>query len=211
MAKNRQHKYKSKANSQGKLSTDAGRRGPGRGKRQTWMQTHGRDLRFLVLFGFFMAVYYFCSTTETMKDRFIPWYLELNAQASGAVVHVFGFDTMTIKGNAMVSPGGSISVERGCDALTPCALFVSAVLASPVPLGSRLLAASAGGLLLLVINLLRIISLFLTRVYWMEAFDIMHLEVWQALFIFLAILFWWLWAAWESKRRTARLQIDAQP
>lgn len=94
----------------------------------------------------------------------------------------------------------SVSVERGCDALAPSALFVSAVLASPVSIRSRLIAALGGTLLLMVINLVRIISLYLTRIHWPKAFDVMHLDVWQSLFIFLAILLWAVWATWERSR-----------
>ena len=84
--------------------------------------------------------------------------------------------------------------------MEPAALFISAVLASPVSWGSRLLAAVVGTALLLTINLIRIISLFLCAVHWRSAFDVMHLDVWQALFIFLAIFLWAIWAAWAVKR-----------
>jgi exosortase/archaeosortase family protein len=84
--------------------------------------------------------------------------------------------------------------------MDPAALFISAVLASPVTLRARLFAAFAGTVLLLFINLIRIISLFLCAVYAKWAFDVMHLDVWQALFIFLAIFLWAIWAAWAVKR-----------
>ena len=94
----------------------------------------------------------------------------------------------------------AVEVVRGCDAMEPVALFVSAVLASPVSWGARAMAAIVGTAVLLTINLIRIISLFLCAVHWRSAFDIMHLDVWQALFIFLAIFLWALWAAWAVKR-----------
>ena len=119
----------------------------------------------------------------------------------GAALHLVGYEDMNVRGNALWSPRGAVSVERGCDAMDPCALFVSAVLASPVALSSRLPAALLGAVLLMIINLLRIVSLFLTAVHWRPAFDIMHLDVWQSLFIFLAILFWAVWASWERHRR----------
>jgi exosortase/archaeosortase family protein len=168
---------------------------------RTWFETHGRDLRFLLVFVVLMAVYYAATTTSAMKDRFFPWYLEANARASVAVLLMFDYPEVVQAGESVVSPRGSISVARGCDAIEPSALFVSAVLASPVALGSRLLAAVFGTVLLLSINLVRIISLFLCAVHWKSAFNIMHLDVWQALFIFLAILFWALWAAWAVKRQ----------
>ena len=57
-----------------------------------------------------------------------------------------------------------------------------------------------GTLVLLAVNLVRIVSLFLTGVYYPKAFDAMHADVWQILFILLAIVFWALWVQWASRR-----------
>jgi exosortase/archaeosortase family protein len=165
------------------------------------METHGRDLRFLGLFALFMVLYFVLSTTSLMKDRFFPWYLEANARASTAVLHGFGCHDVVQNGKSVTSPRGAVTVARGCDAMEPVALFISAVLASPVSWSARVLAAIAGTGLLLFINLVRIISLFVCNVRWKAAFDIMHLDVWQALFIFVAIFFWAVWAAWAVKRQ----------
>lgn len=173
------------------------------------MRTHGRDLKFLVVFGVLMSAYYLATTSDRVENEFFPWYLQKNAELSGWVVHRFGYDDMEVRGRALVSDRGSISVERGCDAAAPIALFVSAVLASPAPFLSRLSAAAVGTLLLLIINQIRIISLFLTNVYWKKAFDIMHLDVWQAAFILLAILLWALWAASVARQRKMRRDVPA--
>lgn len=184
---------------QGRDDRDGG--GP---RRRSWYQTHGRDLKFLTVFAVLMGLYYSVSTMSWAQDWFFPWYLLKNAEAAGAVVHAFGYDDVDVQGRALASPRGSISVERGCDAVEPAALFVSAVLASPVPLLSRLTAAVLGTFLLMLVNLVRIISLFLTNIHWKKAFDIMHLDVWQAAFILLAILLWAFWASWVMRRRTRR-------
>jgi exosortase/archaeosortase family protein len=148
----------------------------------------------------FKAIYWVISTTSTVTDRFIPWYLDLNARATVSILSAVGYPDISRSGSSVSCPKGSVTVARGCDAMDPAALFISAVLASPVPWSARLLAAVAGTALLLVINLFRIISLFLCAVHWKSAFDVMHLEVWQALFIFLAIFLWAVWAAWAVKR-----------
>lgn len=149
-----------------------------------------------------MSCYFLASTTALVKDRFIPWYLDSSAMVCGKTLQLFGDDDVVVTGNIMRSQKEkrSVSVERGCDALAPAALFVSAVLASPVSIRSRLIAALGGITILLVINLFRIISLYLTRIHWPKAFDVMHLDVWQSLFIFLAILLWAVWATWERSR-----------
>ena len=169
------------------------------------MATHGRDLRFLVIFAVLMGVYYAATTTATAKERFFPWYLTVNADASVVVLHAGGVDFVQRIGHALNSARGSINVERGCDAVEPTALFVSAVLASPVPWMSKLPAVVVGALVLAVLNVVRIVSLFLSAVYWRKAFDILHLDVWQAAFILLAILMWALWASWAVRRQVVRV------
>lgn len=151
-----------------------------------------------------MGLYYAASTTSPVKNRFFPWYLRLSAQASGMALQSFGYHGVSVRGNSLVAPRGAVSVERGCDAVEPCALFASAVLASPVSLWAKVPAAAIGCVFLMIINLVRIMSLLLTAAHWKAAFDIMHLDVWQSVFIFLAILFWALWASWETRRRTRR-------
>src|SRR5262249_1538037 len=147
-----------------------------------------------------MAVYYAATTTAPLKQQFFPWYLRFNADVSVAVLHTFGCDGVSRSGNYMKSSRGSISVERGCDAVEPTALFAAAVLASPVSFLSKLPAGVVGALILAAVNIIRIISLFLSATHWRAAFDILHLDVWQAAFILLALLMWLMWAAWATKR-----------
>ena len=153
-------------------------------------------------------LYYGLTLIPWVKDSFFPGYLRLNASVSAVILDGFGQD-VTVNDQALISgKGASIQVERGCDAAAASALFVSAVLASPVPWLSRLLAAAAGTFLLALLNLIRVMSLFLVRLYYPKAFDVMHLDVWQALFIFLAILFWAAWASQVSRRRTVRADVS---
>jgi exosortase/archaeosortase family protein len=198
------------------------------GKRPTsssWFATHGRDLRFLLVFGMLMGVYYWGTTTEvvsgkdgfvppypektTLDDGFFPWYLERTTSAASGVLHVFRYKDVAAEGTNLIGSVGSISVARGCDAVAPTALFLSAVLASPASIGSKFLAVICGTLILMVVNLIRIITLFLTAVYWPKIFDALHLDVWQAVFIFLAILLWAFWASWASRRRKRRSHATA--
>jgi len=175
----------------------------------SWFRTHGRDLKFLLVFGLLMGVYFVVATSKRVEEQFFPWYLQGNAALSGWVVHRFGYEDMEVRDRALVCDRGSISVERGCDAAAPVALFVSAVLASPAPILSRLSAAAVGTLLLLAINQIRIITLFLTNIHWKKAFDIMHLDVWQAAFILVAMLFWAVWAASVTRRMARRTDARA--
>jgi len=52
---------------------------------------------------------------------------------------------------------------------------------------------------LFTFNILRVVSLFFTGVYFPKAFDFMHVEVWQVLFILFAIGLWIFWIKWTRK------------
>lgn len=165
------------------------------------MQTHGRDLKFLIIFAVLMTIYYFAETTHAVNDEFFPWYLRQTAVVSHGVLKATGFENVSIEDKSLIGKQGSITVERGCDAVAPTVLFMAAVIASPAAWQLKIPAVFGGFLILMCINVFRIISLFLTRLYWPAAFDVMHLDVWQAAFIFLAIFLWAGWASWAARRR----------
>lgn len=150
-----------------------------------------------------MGVFYALDATSFARNTAFPAYLRFNAQASGFLLAIFE-DSVTVTGQSLRSPRYSLSIERGCDAVEPSALFLAGVLAFPAPLASKIPGMLIGTFCLMAINLFRIISLFYVGVYWREAFHIMHVDVWQALFIFLAILFWTLWALWATRPRVAK-------
>lgn len=166
----------------------------------TWLQTHGRDLKFLGIFAVLMVIYYVVTTTEAVNDRFFPWYLQKTAWVAGGIVNGLGFDGMEVRDKTLYSQRGTITVERGCDAIAPTALFLSAVIASPARWSFKLAGLFCGTFILMVVNVIRIITLFWTRVFWATAFDVMHLDIWQFLFILLAIFLWAIWASWTNKR-----------
>lgn len=181
--------------------------GASRNPPKTWMQTHGRDLRFLGVFGALMLVYFAFITTSFSKDTFFPWYLQATTQVSGSVLKATGYSSVSVEGQSLVSKGGAITVERGCDALDPTALFISAVVASPAAAAFKIPGLLAGTFILMVVNVIRIVTLFLTRVHWSSAFDVMHLDIWQVAFILFAIVLWAGWASWTKRRTTARVHV----
>ena len=105
------------------------------------------------------------------------------------------------RGEALVASQMALGRARGWGAVGPAALFCGAVLAARGAFSSRCVAVVVGTMLLMVLNLLRILSLYYVGAYYRPAFDVVHLDVWQALFIFLAILFWALWASWATRRQ----------
>ena len=186
----------------------AGEQGVRRRSWSAWFRDKRPILQFLGLFALFMGVFYAVTATTFCEQRLWVPYLDLNAEVSGAVLNFLGQDVI-VSGRAVSSPQASLLIERGCDAIHPSALFLSAVVAFPVALRAKLLGAVVGVVLLAIANLIRIISLYYIKIHFPRAFEIMHVEVWQALFIFLAVLLWLVWAAWAERRRSAKVHVSA--
>lgn len=198
----------------GERSGAAARRSPVRATpnakaaKQSWLRSKRPVLRFVVTFGVLMGAFYGLTATAFFDKHGWDPYLDLNARVSGAILRFLGQDVVT-SGQSLASPGASLSIRHGCDAIHASALFVSAILAAPTPVWGKLCGAVAGTILLMLTNLVRVVSLFYVRKYYPAAFELMHVEVWQVLFIFLAILLWVVWARWAVRGEVAHPHASA--
>ncbi len=212
--KQRQNSSKKRATSagpdQGGKAQSRDRRGAKSQAGLSWYQGKRPVLRFVVLFGVFMGLFQACTIIPFAQDRAWPAYLRVNAQVSAGILLVLG-EQATYSGESINSPRGSLRIARGCDAVQPSALFVAAVLASPVSMWAKLPGIFIGTASLLLLNLIRIVSLFYIQIYFPRAFEVMHIEVWQVLFIFVAIALWAWWAWWAVRRGAADFSASPPP
>lgn len=160
----------------------------------SWYRAKQPVIRFVGLFALFMGVFYAVLLFPAV-DRAMYDYLAANAWLSHSILNLFGFETLLNK--TQISSGNfSIVVRRGCDAVEPAALFVSAVLAFPAPWKKKVLGIVAGSLVLLLINILRIVSLFWIGIVARPHFAKAHLEIWPLLFILAAFALCAVWIRW---------------
>jgi exosortase H (IPTLxxWG-CTERM-specific) len=161
-------------------------------------------LRFLLISGILLAAFYlFVAFAPIYKRGFIPWYHHLIAKTCARLLTALGQDVTTL-GTSISSSKFSVSIIQGCDAVEPIALFICAILAFPSPFLGKIPGMIAGAVLLFLLNLARIVSLFLLGVYSPELFAVVHIDVWQALFVFFAVLFWILWLLWIVRMQVIR-------
>ena len=165
-----------------------------------WYQAKSPVFRFVLGFAGVLALFYALTLTSLFKRNFFPAYLHFNAQASSAALRGLGQRT-TVSGSQIASGVWTVDVRRGCDAVEPTALFVAAVLAFPAAWRRKWLGVGAGIVLLALLNVLRIVSLFLVGAHFPKAFDLMHETIWQAVFILLAIGLWAVWIQWAMPPR----------
>jgi exosortase H (IPTLxxWG-CTERM-specific) len=162
-------------------------------------------LRFIIIFATLMGAFYFLFFTPFF-NRLFPTYLQFNAKMSGIILNWLG-QNVSVVGANIISSQFSISIKGGCDGLEPTAFFICAVLAFPAPFLLKIPGVILGTLCLVILNFARIISLFLIGVYYPQAFEIMHIEVWQVLFIIFALSFFILWLLWAIQHEISQQQI----
>lgn len=177
--------------------------------RRSWFGEKRPVMGFVVLFAVLMGVFYAITFLPYVNKTLIPKYMRLNARASAVICNVFG-EGASARGTALASKRFSVDIAHGCDAIEPSALFIAAVLAFPASLRSKFPGLLVGTLVLAVINLMRIVTLFYTGIYFPRAFEAMHVDVWQPIFIVLSLTFWVIWAWWATKARTPQSDVATE-
>ncbi len=177
-------------------------------RRFGWFHSKRPVFQFVGLFAFLMGAFYACTFIPYLESKALPGLQKANASVSTSILNWFG-EQATNHETTISTPRYSINIAHGCDAIEPAALFVAAVLAFPVTLKSKFPALFAGTSLLLLINLVRIISLYYTGIHWPRAFETMHVDVWQPAFIVLSLFFWVSWALWATKPQPLPRTADA--
>ncbi len=134
-----------------------------------------------------------------MQDHFFALWANLNAGISGKFLQLIGYQT-TVMSDIITSPQFTVSIKKGCDAMEPLALFFSGIIAFPTLWEKKLSGLGVGLLIIFTLNIIRIVTLFLTGIYYPSLFETMHVEVWQVIFILTAIAIWFLWLRWAVKQ-----------
>ena len=90
--------------------------------------------------------------------------------------------------------GFGVQIVEACDGILPAIIYLSAVLAFP----SRWIDKGWGILIgfpaIFLINLTRLVTLMFVGANWPDLFEQVHIYVWQALVIALAMVVWVFWA-----------------
>ena len=161
---------------------------------QGWRPVLWFGFKFCLL----MAAYYGLVLVPFV-DRLFYQYLRANALVSSAIINLLG-QANQVSEVTIRSGGFAIAIRRGCDALEPAWFFCAAVLAFPEAFSRKWPGILVGAGIILLMNLARIVSLFLIGLRSPGLFEIVHLEIWPAAFILAAILLWAGWIRWAKGR-----------
>jgi exosortase H (IPTLxxWG-CTERM-specific) len=159
----------------------------------SWWRRYRREIVFLTLFLVLLGGSFTLISVNWVNDHVIEPFTAGIAQASGAVLDLIG-QNVTLQGTVIRNARFAVNIRNGCNGVEAMLIFLAAVLAFPASWRSRLLGLGLGILVIQVVNLIRVVALFLTGIYFPKLFDASHTVVWQTLVILSGVLLWIFWA-----------------
>jgi exosortase/archaeosortase family protein len=99
-----------------------------------------------------------------------------------------------MQGTAIRNHAFAVNIKNGCNGVETMIIFLAAVLAFPATFKSRAIGLGLGLVAIQLINLVRVVALFLTGAYFPKFFDSSHTVVWQTIVILFGVFLWIFWA-----------------
>lgn len=152
-----------------------------------------REVVFLTVFAVLLGGSFTLISLHWVNDHVIEPFTAGIARVSGAVLDLIGQD-VTMQGTVIRNSRFAVNIRNGCNGVEAMLIFLAAVLAFPASWRSRLLGLGLGILIIQVVNLIRVVALFLTGIYFPKLFDASHTVIWQTLVILSGVLLWIFWA-----------------
>ena len=152
-----------------------------------------RAMRFVVLFFAFVLGFNVLMEISWVQENFVLPYTTIIAKVSAGLLGLFD-NSIQVSGTIIRSDSFAVDIRRGCDGVIATIILISACLAFPLAWKQRASGALLGYLLIQLLNLVRIVGLFLLGAAGAATlFDFFHTYVSQFFVIALTMVFWIFW------------------
>jgi exosortase H (IPTLxxWG-CTERM-specific) len=172
----------------GKESGKGPEAGPKKG-----LGAYRREITFLVVFVALLGLSFTAISLQPVNDSVIEPFTAGIARVSGWVLDVLGQD-VEMQGTIIRSPRFAVNIKNGCNGVEAMLIFLAAVVAFPAAWSARLAGLGIGIVVIQLVNLLRVVALFLTGAYFPKVFDASHTVIWQTVVILSGVILWIFWA-----------------
>lgn len=170
-------------------TTDAESNAPGD---QGW-RAYRQEIRFLALFLAILGGGFTLISVNAVNDHVIEPFTAGVAKASGIALDLIG-QNVTMNGTSIRNHRFAVNIRNGCNGVETMIIFLAAVIAFPAPWKARTFGLILGILAIQVVNLVRVVALFLTGAYFPALFDSSHTVIWQTIVILFGVMLWIFWA-----------------
>jgi exosortase H (IPTLxxWG-CTERM-specific) len=156
-------------------------------------RAYRQEIRFLVLFVLVLGGGFTLISLNSVNDHVIEPFTAGVAVASGHALDLIGQD-VTMDGTVIRNRRFAVNIKNGCNGVETMIIFLAAVLAFPASWKARLAGLAIGIVAIQLVNLVRVVALFLTGAYFPAFFDSSHTVIWQTIVILFGVLLWIFWA-----------------
>jgi len=126
-------------------------------------------------------------------------WLSLNIIGNSAgIIKWLGYDVYTVNRIIGIGEYSGIEVVDGCNGISAIGLFLGFILAFPGPWKNRLSFSIVGIGIIYLINVLRIVTLTITKVEWPAFFNFTHDYSTTTIFYISIFFLWMIWVNYNS-------------
>jgi exosortase/archaeosortase family protein len=149
-------------------------------------------LRAALFFAVIASLAWF-SNIEPGRRFMVAPVTEVSVVASRLVINAFGGDAIS-DGTLLYGPGGVLDIKDGCNGVIAMILFAGAVVAHEAGVAAKLLGLALGIPAIWVINLIRIVCLYVVSEVAPSSLEFFHIYFFQTFIIICVVALWYLWA-----------------
>jgi exosortase H (IPTLxxWG-CTERM-specific) len=153
---------------------------------------------FILRFFALLALVYGISAIPWTERNVVVPFTRVVTTISAAALNGIG-QHVRAAGTVVSGASFSVSILNGCNGVEATMFLIAAIFAFPAGWQLRAWGLAIGFALVQLLNLLRIVTLFLLGRYQPQAFEFFHLAVWQTLIAAATIFFFLRWC--ENARR----------
>lgn len=170
------------------------------GAKATGWRQYRQEITFLVAFVLILALSFTALLLTPVNNHVVEPFTALVAKTSGVLLNLIG-QHVTLDGTIIRNSRFAVNIRNGCNGVEAMLIFLAAVLAFPATWKSRGIGLLLGIVAIQLINLVRVVALFLTGSYAPSWFNSSHTVIWQTIVILASVLLWIFWASRFAVRR----------
>jgi exosortase/archaeosortase family protein len=166
---------------------------------KAFLGPHWITIRVVGTFVTLIGVFFTAMTYEPIVQRvdLAAGLAQISAWMSWAFLRGLGMLAgfpVRIDGTNLASGNFIVDVSPACSGAVPTMIYLSAVLAYPTGRRAKLIGSALGIGIIHLVNLIRVVTLFLVGLFAHQYFHDTHVYVAQALVICIAVATWIFWA-----------------
>jgi exosortase H (IPTLxxWG-CTERM-specific) len=154
-------------------------------------------IRFIVITIVSLVLFFWVLKTEFFETNFATPYTEFVTASGRLALRVLGIQARG-EGTLITSPEFTVNIMHVCNGLEVTAIFFATVLGFPARWRNKLLGLAIGYPVIYLINIVRIVVLFILGFKMPDIFETVHYYYAQAFVILATVGVWLIWVSLYS-------------